>query len=79
MEHKELVTFLQKKVKIIGGVSLLTLASVVIVQIARSLERSQDNPLWGTVATIFIVIACMIAAYLFGHVVHMMYKMFKKS
>lgn len=79
MEHKETVAFLQKKVKIIGGISLLTLVSVVIVQIARSLEHSKDNPMWGTVANIFIVIACLIAALLFGHVVHMMYKMFKKS
>lgn len=79
MEHKEMVTFLQRKVKVIGGISLLTLASVVIVQLARSLESAQNNEIWGLVATIFIFSSFAIALLLFGHVVHLIYKIFKKA
>lgn len=74
-----MVAFLQRKVKVIGGISLLTLASVVIVQISRSLESAQDNEIWGLVASIFIFVSFAIALFLFGHVVHLIYKMFKKS
>lgn len=78
MEHKEMVAFLQRKVKVIGGISLLTLASVVIVQLSRSLEGAQNNEIWGIVASIFIFVSFAIAFLLFGHVVHLIYKMFKK-
>ncbi|MBQ0140007.1 MAG: hypothetical protein KBT36_11955 [Kurthia sp.] len=78
MEHKEMVAFLQKKVKVIGGMALLTLTSVVIVQILRSLEKAHPDAPWQIGIPIFIVIACIMALLLFAHVVHMMYKMFKK-
>lgn len=79
MEHKEMVAFLQKKVKVIGGIALLTLASVVIVQLSRSLESAQNNEIWGIVASVFIFISFAIALFLFCHVVHLIYKMFKKA
>lgn len=74
-----MVAFLQKKVKVIGGIALLTLASVVIVQISRSLENAHPDAPWQISATAFIIIACLMALLLFGHVVHMMFKMFKKT
>lgn len=79
MEHKEMVAFLQKKVKVIGGIALLTLVSVVVVQIARSLEKVHPDASWDILVTVFIVIACLMALFLFIHVVHMMFKMFRKN
>lgn len=77
--RKEQAIFLQKKVKQVGLVSIVTLFFVVWLQISRSFAAKEPESFWRFGEPIFIGLASIFALLLFGIVVHLAYKILQSK